>query len=491
MALLASATAFLTCCVLAYVILSRPAQIEVHPAAVSSGILFDYDTADVARLEMTLRSGESWSAVQREDGALYLEGESGFLVEERTALGLKEAACIIEYSDILAEDFTEYADRLEEFGLAKPRAILRVVYSDDVTCTLNIGDACAADNSFYYMTVSGDKRLMALDRGTAEAIILNKSELHPVVQPTLHKARFDRIALASGEGDIWAEWTLTGGIEAGDAIDHWMLNTPVRYPADGESMSNLLTNLCNLRLGAYIGEATEANMAAYGFDHPRLILTIHQGAGSIGTTDSDGVYSVTDWPEDTLMLTVGGAKNDSVDYVMVDGSIYSSSHYSLQLLFEMNATDTVSRYPVPVALGNLASLAIEKDGNRDVYTLTREEQVAENNELVTDGQGQVLYDVICQKNGVDIPYTSFETAYNRLLTVTVSGRLPEGWEATEPVHTTLSFESEDGERHAIELTRFDALHDAVIVDGCALFYLIRDGMSFTVQDDASEPAEEG
>ena len=61
------------------------------------------------------------------------------------------------------------------------------------------------------------------------------------------------------------------------------------------------------------------------------------------------------------------------------------------------------------------------------------------------------------------------------------GWLPEGWAAAEAPHTTFTFEAVDGETHTLALTAFDALHDAVTLDGCTLFYLIRDGMDFRVE----------
>ena len=38
-----------------------------------------------------------------------------------------------------------------------------------------------------------------------------------------------------------------------------------------------------------------------------------------------------------------------------------------------------------------------------------------------------------------------------------------------------------GECYTLELTRFDAMHDAVLLDGHGLFYLIRDGLAFDVK----------
>ena len=446
-----------------------------------SGTLAAYEAAQVTRLAVTLRNGDSWSAVQGAEGSLTLEDDPTYEVSATTATKLLESASTITYQEVLTENAAAYADRLADFGLDTPRVVLDITYSDGARWVVRIGDALSLDeNNAYYMTVDGDERLFALDRGSAEAMMVERELLHPVTQPTLHKSRFDRITFADGAGNVLAEWALQGDI-GGNAQDRWMLTAPVQYPADGEAISKLQTNLENLRLGAYVGNATPENLAACGFDAPRLMLEVHMAAGSIGTTGLDGVYTVTDWPEESFVLTVGGAKNDNVDYVRVGEQIYISSHYSLEVFMDMEPLTTLSRYTVPVALGNLRQLSIRQGDVERVYTVERTEQVAENNELVTDSEGNVLYDLRCTLNGGKIGYAAFEAAYNELLKVTVSGVLPDGWAAEEAPHTAYVFEAVTGEKYTLELVRFDALHDAVLLDGRGVFYLIRDGMRFEVE----------
>lgn len=465
----------------AYALLNPPKEAMEEDDHITYGELAVYDAADVSRLAIDLRSGDSWAAVQSGEGILTLEDDASYEISASKAETLLEAVRVISYEDVLSEDPAEYADRLAEFGLDDPRVTLDVTYADGARWVLHIGDVISLDESnAYYMLIDGDDRLFALDKGTAENMMVERTLLHPVTQPTLHKARFDRITFADGSGTVLAEWMLQGEI-GGNAQDRWLLTAPVQYPADGESIANLQDNLENLRLGAYIGEATPENLAAYGFDTPRFVLTIHQAAGSIGTAGSDGVYGVTDWPEDTFILTVGGEKNDSVDYVRVGDSIYISSHFTLDVFMSMAPASTLSRYTVPVALGNLQRMTIRQGEQEQAYTLTRTEQVAENNELVTDSDGNVIYDVTCDLNGTEIAYTSFESAYNELLKVTVSGMLPTGWTAVEAPHTTFLFEAATGENYTLALTTFDAMHDAVLLDGNALFYLIKNGMSFQVE----------
>ncbi len=461
--------------------MNQPQEPVEEHAHETSGTLAAYTPAQVARLAVTLRSGESWAATQTTEGMLTLEDDPGYEVSAAMAQRLLDAAGSVSYQEILTDDPAEYADRLGDFGLDVPRLVAEITYADGSAWVLRVGNTLSLqEDNAYYMTVDGDDRLFSLDKGTAEDLMVEKALLHPVTQPTLHKARFDRITFADGKGSTLAEWTLRGEI-GGNAQDRWALTAPAAYPADGESMGNLLENLENLRLGAYVGEATPENLAVFGFEEPRFVITIHQAAGSIGTTGMDGVYSVTDWPEDTFTMTIGGAKSDMVDYVLVGESIYITSHFTLEVFMDLDAASTLSRYTVPVALGNLRAMTICTAAGESVYTVTRTEQVAENNELVTDSQGNVLYDLTCDVNGTPLAYAAFESAYNELLKVTVSGTLPKGWQATEAPHTAYVFEAVTGESYTLELVKFDAMHDAVLLDGNALFYLIRDGMAFRVE----------
>lgn len=464
----------------AAVVANRPAapveEVESHD---TSGTLTDYESSQVTRLAIAHRNGDSWAALQTAGGTLTLEDDPEYEISAAKAADLLDLARSLTYQQVLAEDASAYS--LADFGLENPLLTLSVTYADGACWALHLGDSLTLESSnAYYMLVDGDSRLFALDRGTAEALMVERAALHPVEQPTLHKARFDHITLLDGNGATLAEWVLQGDI-GGNAQDRWLLTAPIQYPADGESISTLQDSLANLRLGAYVAEATPESLTAYGFDTPSLTIAVHQAAGAIGTTGADGVYAVTDWPENTFTLTVGGKKSDMVDYVLVDGSIYLGSHFTLEVFSGMDPMATLSRYTVPVALGNLQSLTLRQGDTETVYTLARTEQVAENNQLVTDAAGNVVYDITCDMNGKAVPYASFESAYNGLLKVTVSGLLPQGWQPTEAPHTTYVFQAATGERYTLELTRFDPLHDAVLLDGRAVFYLIKDGMSFSVE----------
>lgn len=443
------------------------------PREKEDGVLYRYEPEQVARLRVTVK-GETWEAEQTAEGILTVTGENGFQAADNRAKELLQAASTVTYERVLMEDAADAQEGLEAFGLATPRLIAEITYDDGVSVILRVGGK--ADTGLRYMQVAGDARLFALDQGTFEALSQTRAELRPVSQPVLHKARMDRVTLWGPDGDVQAEWVLQGDI-GGNAVDRWLLTQPLTYPADGSRMDALLSNVANLRLGAYVAPATPENLKTYGFDEPRWRINVHMAAGTIGSADAEGAYAATDWPESDFTLTVGEARDQDVDFVLADGVIYVSSHYSLSTLMDMAPENILTRYAVPTALGNLKRLTVRTAEGETVFTLAREERVKENNELDTDGQGNVRYDVTCQRDGENFPYEAFAAAYNDLLMVRVSGRLSAQWKAEEAPHTVFTFEEWDGTAHTLALTRCDARHDAVILDGSAVFYLIQGGMT--------------
>ena len=440
--------------------------------------LMTHEADEVAQIAVTLRSGEGWTAVQGPPGALTVQGDPAFRMSEGSAAELLNATRIIACTAVLTDDPAVYRDHLADFGLDEPRLVARIDYTDGASVTLRVGDTVTEDDaSWLYMTVDGDDRLFAIDRGTVEVLTVDRSLLYPVTQPVLHQARFDRITLTGAGGAIIGEWALEGSIGDADAEERWRLVAPVRYPADASAISSMKANLASIRLGGYVGPATPENLTACGFDEPRLTITIHQAEGSFGTVGLTGEYTVTDWPESTVTLTVGGASTGDIDYVRYEDAIYTGSHYLLALFMEKDYASTLSRYLVPTALGNLAGLTVDTAAGTEEYVITRTEQVAENNELVTDMNGHIVYDYACTLNGEPVDYETFSASYARLIVATVSGRLPPGWTSEAAPHTTYTFYDVSGDVCTVALADFDAMHDAVLVDGEAVFYLIKGGFA--------------
>ena len=117
----------------------------------------------------------------------------------------------------------------------------------------------------------------------------------------------------------------------------------------------------------------------------------------------------------------------------------------------------------------VSGLADNTDGETLEYTLRDREEAGEEAEGENPGREVLL-------NGEEISWDVFEAAYDRLLTVTFSGTLPENAQWNE-AYKKYTFRTLSGGTHTVTLSDWDGIHDAVTVDGSTLFYLIRGGMT--------------
>lgn len=452
--------------------LSQPAAPLEPPSASPIRTIFSYAPGDVTALTIRRSDEAPWTVVaDAESGLFVLQGEDGFTLTADATAELREAAHAIVCEEVLSDDPADYADHLADFGLETPRYTAAISFADGRTVTLHVGDRTANSDSWYYAIAEGDDHLYALGKGVVDELFVSRESLWDVVQPTLHKARIDRITLLQGDGAVQAEWTLMGRITDSDALDRWQVTKPFVYPADATAMSSLLSNAANLRLGAYVGPATAENLTRCGFDTPRMTIQLHMAAGTTGVTGASGMYTTTDWPESTCTFVIGGQRSDMVDYILHEDVIYVSSHFTFAVFTDLDPRSTMNRYPVLTALGNLATLTVTEQGASTTYALSRTERVAPNNELLTDEDGSVLYDVTVTRDGEPFDYAAFEAAYARLITISTAGVLPQGAIVEPEPHTVYTFTDVDGTVHTVALHGYGVLHDAVAVDGHQAFYM--------------------
>ena len=444
-----------------------------------TGAITQRSTDELQSLTVTLRGKEPWTAVREEDGRMRLQPEdesipNTWLVDESIAGRLTDAAVNLTYDDVFTENRTDWEPDAEDFGLKDPLVTAVFRYTDGTEVTARFGDSADPDdNAYYYMTIEGDDRLYAVAAGTVEDLNTEKELLHPVHAPEIRSALLDRITVKNGDGTIRKEWKLEGQVTDQDAAENWLLTVPFVYPADYDAMKNLRDSAENLRLGVYIGNAENEALKQYGLDKPSATIELHMAAGSTGTVSDSGVYDVTDWEERTVILTLGNSKSEMVAYVRYEDEIYTISHFSVNVFTETDPMMTAARYTVTTPLNSLESVTVEKTNGTVHYTIEKKEGSETNAEEQAEN-GDTAYR--CLRNGEEISFDAFSAGWERLLTVTVSGRLPKDWQLQE-THTKYTLRTVSGGTHTIELSNYDGMHDAVTLDGHTCFYLIKGGMT--------------
>ena len=466
--------------VTAGLILHRTAEKAELPAVYRrepvTGFIIQRDADEVESITVTQHGKAPWTVVQQESGTLRLKTEEGsvadnWLVDSHIAKILIDVASNLAFKDVYTENREEWEPEAEAFGLADPKIIAEVCFTDGTKVTVRVGNTSdAVDSDSYYMTVDGNDWLYALDAGTVEDLNTEMELLHPVPDLDIRSSLLDRITVKDGNGTVLTEWMLQGNIRDQDAAENWLLTAPFAYPADYDQIENLKQNAENLLLGVYVGEADAKTLKRCGLDKPSAVIELHMAAGTTGTVGAAGVYDVEECEERTEILTIGSSKSDMSAYVLYGNEVFTISYYSVNVFIKAKPMNSAARYVVITPLSSVESVTVEKQDAETVrYTVTKN---AVSEESLSDENGGYT----CTRNGEEIPYTVLSAAWDRLLTVTVSGRLTKDYQP-KAVHTRYTVHTVSGTTHTIELSDFDGMHDAVTLDGHTLFYLIKDGMT--------------
>ena len=441
-----------------------------------TGDIFIRDENELKSLRLIQQGKDPWTVARDDEGKLRLQYEdtgelSSWTVDESIAQMLMSAATNLTYDDVFAEKRSEWENAEEAFGLKNPLVTAVFSFTDGTEVTAHIGkSADPENNSYYYMSVEGDEHLYAVSAGITDDLSTENILLHPVPRLEIQSALLDRISIKNADGSVRKEWSLQGKVSDRDAAENWMLTAPFTYPADYNAIVNLKENAGNLRLGIFVDEASEKTLEFYGFREPSAVLEFHTAAGSTGVVGMNGVYDVQDWEEHLYTLTIGGSRSEMSSYVLYEDSIYSISDFTMSAFLKADPTSTIARYVVTIPVTSLESAVVEKEGEEPVTYVLEPLEAAGNVEEVTEQTYR------CLKNGEEIPYETFEAAWERLMTVTVSGKLSQEYEP-QNVHTRYTFRTVSGRTHILELSDLDPMHDLVTLDGCSRFYLIKEGMT--------------
>jgi hypothetical protein len=455
--------------ILFYAASVSPGKIPPVQSALTRRALITRKAEEVARIAVSRSSGEGY-VLTGENGRLSVSGRPDFVMDGDKQKSLLDACAILEAEDTVYESKEEWEPHKADFGLNPPAVTVEVTYTDGKTAAFSLG-AKSPVNNWNYFSLENDPGLYLASADLIDLFDQDVTVFHHIDQPLIHHQRIDSVTIQNGSGTIEAAWKLETDIADPNALSAWRMTVPYSYPCDADAMDTLVSAMEKLYLGRFVSKATEETKAQYGFLPPKRIITLHQAAGEIAAVGESGAYEITPYPESTLTLTIGTAGDDFIDYVEVGGSIYLVSTISQPLLSSLVPENTLLRQPAAISLDTIKSLTVESSGESRTYTLRRVERVLPNNELATDENGNVLMDTFVDMNGKESSFPDFEAAITALQSVTVSGRLPEGFVPEGSNSIKLTFILSDGRTRTLEAAPFDTLQDALSVDGTYLYYL--------------------
>ena len=182
--------------------------------------------------------------------------------------------------------------------------------------------------------------------------------------------------------------------------------------------------------------------------------------------DTDGnihTFSV-DAYEDVFLI--GGPYDSRNRYALYDGGLYTVTDFQLSFLTAFDLSNSLLMYPFNFEPSMLCALTVETAEDSARFEIVLTEETDEKGTLLTNEEGETLYDLSVKKDGKAFDANAFLTWYNRLRRLAPEGTLtaPEG-----ETLARITLESA-GSTRVVTLSRADALHLALGIDGTSLFY---------------------
>ena len=439
----------------------KPIQLP-DPAVARPVTLSDREAADIARIGIENRFDAPYALTQTPDG-WRMEGDGEFIFRESTLNDIVNNAALIVAEDTVGDTAAHPEWQLFDFGLEQPAARVTVRFADGGEIAFRIGDGIPQETPAYYFLLEGDSHIYAISADVYEAYTYTRVGLHDVRDPALKGELIDRISF-TGDDPFAAE----------RRADGWYLTEPFVYPLADAAMDSLLEKLEGLRFAQYVGKAEQCDLPALGLSPARRTLTLGVAESVVTGYDENGqAYAQTRLPAYDLVFALGDYANDVVFYCLYRGEAVKATVFSCGFLLTQGYAPLLLAAPFNAPTNDLLSLAVDRDGAEAAYEIELRERVLPNNEVETDENGSVIYDVHVVRDGAPVDAEAFLTAYRELLSLRVSDRLPGGWQPEGAPVLTVAYTRSASSR-VVALYPFDALHYALAIDGEALFRVEKD-----------------
>ena len=394
------------------------------------------------------------------EGIWQMEGMPDFIFRQTMLDAMIDNAAVIITDDTIGR-LSEHPDwHVDDFGLQDGCLRVDAGFSDNSHLVFRLGDSIPEETPGYFFMLEGDDCIFTISSDVFEAYANTRMALHTVSEPALKGELIDRIAFTGYNPFVLER-----------SSDGWYLIEPVIYPLADSAVDSLLSKLEGVRFAQYIGRAEDCNLTSMGLDPAERILTLDIAESTVtGYDASSQIIGSTLLPAYRLTLSIGHEESEIVFYCLYRGEVNKATSFSAGFLRTQDWNSLLLATPFNSDIGEINSLTWSQNGLVQTYNLTFSEHVLPNNELERDENGNVIYNVSVSSNGQSIDSEVFAAAYGRLCTLRMEDRLPSDYSLpqSEPL-LTVEVIRNDGKQRTVTLWPLDALHDAVAVNGVALF----------------------
>lgn len=422
--------------------------------------LLKRDRKDLLRFEV-FPSFDDKFAIQFTDGSYQVEGQPDYPLEQREIdLMVTELTTLNAFVEIDSGELKQ--ESLNSLGLGEDAARVSAHYADGQTASLMIGSSVPGETPADYLMMAGDPLIYSVSTTVKEVFDRGLNTLHPVPRLNFNSELVDAIRF---EGE--------GAFALRQDAGLWQIESPIQYPTDGQMVRAMLLAVEKMRLAVYVGPADPPNLARYGFVPQSRAVVFELAESVITGYDREGAKVLSEAvPQQTLRFSIGNRIGTIGFYCLYDESIYQASLVSMGLFADITMAQTAAKTPANIPVNRLRHLKIQESGDARMYDISLTERILPNNQIMTDENGNLLFEPIIYSNGAELDSDFFLSEYLKLMALAAAGEVPAGYQPDGKAERIYLLETAS-EPLELALYPFDALHYAMRVNGVFLHYILR------------------
>lgn len=376
--------------------------------------------------------------------------------------GILYAAGTMQASHALG-NMAELQASLADFGFDDPALRYVIEQADGRKTEVLLGKTAPETEAEQYYCLAEGKVYTVLSE-PCEPLFHNADYLRDFQQPSLQGNLMDRIRV-TGDVNMTLQYTPDG----------FVMESPVLYPVQKAKMDAILSYIDRMAFEAYLGPMEENDLEALGLKEPSVTVEMIQAPSHVEGITAEGEAVSLDVGKITYTLLLGHDTGRSGVYVGWRGGVYKASNFLLGFWKELRHEEFYSRTPMQFPVENLRSVTVKTAKETVRYEVEMVEVIGEDNQIATDEYGQTLFDAQVKRNGELMDAAAFLSWYVQLNRISVAGGDGQPQEAGEETARVVIC-TENTERTVV-FRPYDALHEWMEVDGTALFYTEKSGLS--------------
>lgn len=299
-----------------------------------------------------------------------------------------------------AQDKLSAPGDLKDYGLDKPAASATIVYYDDSTATIKIGDL-TPDESGFYVTVD-DKDIYIANESMVSPFLLSNAEYVEatlLTTPTIKKDDEDGNAVLKElelTGSVYEKPLTIRRISPSDTKEFtyftYVITSPY-YRGVSETAAAELGKFTTLEAAqAVILHPTQKQLNEFGFDKPGVVANITVAVETTGEAKNEDADPPTIYYNSTtITVTIGSTDENGHYFVMVDGTdaIFYVASNQFSAVAERRYENTVSDQLFLKDITTLSAAKLTYEGKTYHYQFTHHEEKDEKDEkliVMVDGK---------------------------------------------------------------------------------------------------------